>query len=497
MKKVIWPKLTVRRRIIISNFIMVFVPVFLLIAFCLLVFTGLRATGSFRDRELELFWPEAGSSAALQLGLSHLRAHVDWKWRINKENNALPRHCASMEKMGVKIAVIDDDIPVYETEPGNAWSLLQKTYEIAPQGGNVFLWNDDGLVYRYMSQEQHSVAVAVGKIPFKVGSSYFPDSIEVILRNFGIVLAILAGVIIILVGIMLSRYLSRQILVPLTELQKSAKRIEAGDYATKVMVYNKDELGDTAAIFDEMRQKLCHERKLHEVYEHNRRELLAGIAHDLATPLTKIQGYTSGVLDGVANTTAKKRHYLELVLRTSQNMERLIQQLFLFSKLELNKVVFNLEKTDLANIINEFVTAQTDILQENKFWLRHDIAADLLNNTPVLLDKVQFQRVLENILSNSIKYKNGDIGSLSISLTVLTDVYRLILTDSGCGVAKDDLERIFESFYRTDKARSETTKGSGLGLAVSRKIIENMQGHIYAKTAETGLSIYIELPIAK
>ena len=115
--------LSVRKRLLFNNFIMVLVPVLLLVISSTAIFMGLRATGNFRDREIELVWPEAGDSAAIQLGLSHLRAHVDWKWKDNSVG-AIHRHVATLERAGILVAVVDDGAEVYETVPGTADSLL-------------------------------------------------------------------------------------------------------------------------------------------------------------------------------------------------------------------------------------------------------------------------------------------------------------------------------------------------------------------------------------
>ena len=488
-------RLSVRQRLLISNFIMVLVPLLLLVSSVGVIFVGLRATGSFRDREFELVWPEAGDSAAIQLGLSHLRAHVDWRWRAGTSPAPIRRHVATLEQRGIQTAVLYDGTVNYETIPGTAQSLLEQSYARAPQAGNAFIWDERGLVFRYLSEEQHAVAVAIGEVPFKVGSSYFPDTIEHILGDVAILAMVLAGLVIILTGTLLSRNLSRKILLPLDELRQSARRIERGDYVTPVRTYRADELGETAAVFESMRQQLQQNRELRQLYDKNRQELLAGIAHDLATPLTKISGYTSGLLEGIADTPEKQRHYMELVQRTSLSMEQLVQTLFLFSKLELGKVVFQWETIDLAEMLTNFVNSHRGVLAEQGFQLTFHI--DTIAPALVRIDTIQFQRVLDNILSNSIKYKDGPLGSLKITLRADGNAYHLKFIDDGRGVSPEELEKVFDGFYRTDKARSATANGSGLGLAVTRKIVEGMHGEIWAEMGvKKGLRICLTLPRA-
>lgn len=484
--------LSVRHRLLINNIIMVLVPVLLLAGIGSIIFHGLRATGSFREREMEILWPEAGDTIPVMLGLSHLFVNVDGGEREN-----LARHMESMEEVGIGIAVIRDGELAYETEPGTAQGLIAASYQAAPGDGNVMRWDDTGLVYRYVSTDKKSIAVAMGPVPFLIGRGYFPPHTGWIWQFLGWGLFLLMAGIIVFVGFLLARRISHDIVQPLEELQRSARRIGQGDYDTPIESHGIDELGETAAVFEEMRRQLQAGRKLRDQYEKNRQELFAGIAHDLATPLTKIQGYTGGILDGIANTPAKQRHYLELVYHTSQSMENMVHELFLLSKLELGKAVFQWENAALAPLLEQYVSLQAETLRDQEFSLTF---VNELGKTPavVKLDRIQFHRILDNLLSNAIKYKNDGAGSLIIHLQAKDGGYLLEVEDRGRGVAQQELGRIFESFYRTDKARAGVARGSGLGLAVTARIVEAMGGRIWARPAmPQGLCICIWLPQAE
>lgn len=292
--------LSVRYRLLLNNVIMVLIPVLLLVGIGSAVFHGLRATGNFREREMEILWPEAGDTIPVLLGLSHLFSNVD-----GGEDEKLERHTKSMEELGIQVAVIRNGRLDYETEPGSAQALIDASYQAASGEGNVMRWDESGLVYRYVSRDQESIAVAMGPVPFRIGEGFFPPHMGLIWQAVGWGIFLLAAIIIILAGTFLVRRMSRDIIQPLTDLQRSAHRIGQGDYDTPVQSHGTDELGETAAVFEDMRRQLQAGRKLREQYEKNRQELFAGIAHDLATPLTKIQGYTSGILDGIANTPEK------------------------------------------------------------------------------------------------------------------------------------------------------------------------------------------------
>lgn len=480
--------LSVRHRLILNNIIMVFVPVLLLIIIGSTVFYGLRATGNFREREIELLWPEAGNSVPVLMGLSHIFTNVD-----GGERESLGRHVASMEAAGIEVAVVRDGEVVYETVPQQARSLIAESYRLAPSTGNVLRWDEDGLVYRYVSQDGRSIGVALGGVPYRIGWSFFPPHMGLVWSLIAIGVFLLAAAVIVFIGFLLVRRMTRDIVAPLEDLQQASRRIANGDYDTPVASHGTDELGETAAVFEEMRRQLQAGRKMRDAYEKNRQELFAGIAHDLATPLTKIQGYTGGILDGIAATPEKQKKYLELVYHTSQSMEQMVHELFLLSKLDLGKVDFQWENASLAPLLQQYVDLQKEALSAQGFSLRFENR--LPGESPVVLDRIQFQRVLDNVLSNALKYRDSDNGSLTVRLAAKDGGYLIECEDRGRGVAQEDLGRIFESFYRTDKARADVAKGSGLGLAVTARIIEAMKGRIWARPAvPKGLCICIWLP---
>lgn len=480
--------LSVRHRLILNNIIMVFVPVLLLIIIGSTVFYGLRATGNFREREIELLWPEAGNSVPVLMGLSHIFTNVD-----GGERESLGRHVASMEAAGIEVAVVRDGEVVYETVPQQARSLIAESYRLAPSTGNVLRWDEDGLVYRYVSQDGRSIGVALGGVPYRIDWSFFPPHMGLVWSLIAIGVFLLAAAVIVFIGFLLVRRMTRDIVAPLESLQQASRRIANGDYDTPVASHGTDELGETAAVFEEMRRQLQAGRKMRDAYEKNRQELFAGIAHDLATPLTKIQGYTGGILDGIAATPEKQKKYLELVYHTSQSMEQMVHELFLLSKLDLGKVDFQWENASLAPLLQQYVDLQKEALSAQGFSLRFENR--LPGESPVVLDRIQFQRVLDNVLSNALKYRDSDNGSLTVRLAAKDGGYLIECEDRGRGVAQEDLGRIFESFYRTDKARADVAKGSGLGLAVTARIIEAMKGRIWARPAvPKGLCICIWLP---
>ena len=503
-----WRELNIRQRLLLNNVIMALLPILLVLILVIGVLLGFKATGSIRDRGTELFWSEAGSAGPVQMGLSYLRAHVDWADEGGERSSALSlgRHVRTLEERGIRIAVVDGNQPVYETEPGCLSEVMAQVKAKTETEGNFYLWDEHGLYFRYTTTEHGgSTAWAYGPLPFMVQAGYLPlqvrDWTEYIMWSLLLFFAVVIG----FTSWRLSRWLGRGVVEPMEQLQKSARRLGKGDYLTPIDLHTGTEskgsaglvreIAETGEAFEQARQQLLANERLRDAYESSRLELLAGIAHDLATPLTKIQGYASGIKEGIARTPEKKEHYLDMVLQTSRSMERLVRDLFLLSKLELGQVEEERESVVLADLLRSFVTDQQVLLAVQDFKISLHVSP-ACEKRKLSLDKSQFQRVLDNLLSNSLKYRRPEEqGTLQISLEEAgAGLLHMEAADNGRGVAEEELPKLFESFYRTDKARSGTSQGSGLGLAITREIIRNHGGKIWAEANHPhGLKIYIEL----
>lgn len=307
--------------------------------------------------------------------------------------------------------------------------------------------------------------------------------------------SIAALIIILITNLMLSYGMSRDLVNPIYRLSVATKRIRDGDLDYSINYRGDNEIGALCEDFDQMRLQLKESKRLQKAYEDNRRELIAGISHDLGSPLTLIKGYVSGLLDGIADTPEKKDKYLKTILDTACDMDKLVDELFLLSKLETDNFTFDFSQIDISEYFDSKVSdlpmltgsANIECVFEN----------DCPKGVYVLLDKLQITRVIKNVIHNSVKYNTNENPKLKISLKYYKTYVDLSISDNGPGVASEDLEKIFESFYRTDKARSNSTKsGSGLGLAIAKRIIIGHNGTIKAELNESGgLTIIISLPV--
>lgn len=298
--------------------------------------------------------------------------------------------------------------------------------------------------------------------------------------------------ILVLTNGLLTYYVSKSIITPIKKLSIAAKKISKGDLEYSIQSNKGDELGQLSNTFEEMRLKLKEAKEAQLQYEKNRQELIASISHDLKTPLTSIKGYVMGIQDGVANTTEKLERYMDTIYKTANDMDGLIDELFLYSKLDLQRIPFHYEKVDLHSFF-------ADLVDELRFDLEKEQGtATLLANKEdsyiVEADREKLKRAVTNIIQNSLKYMDKTHKEIQVQLLPNPDEVIVEIKDNGSGIRKEDIPFIFESFYRTDSSRNSSTGGSGLGLSIVKKIIEEHGGIVWADSElGKGTSIYFKL----
>ena len=220
--------------------------------------------------------------------------------------------------------------------------------------------------------------------------------------------------------------------------------------------------------------------------------MVVGISHDLRTPLTSIQGYMKGILDGVADTEEKKRKYLKTAYEASKDMNVLLQKLFDFSRLESGNMPFHMVPVELLEYMNAYVARQEVALSPAQVRFHGGWEGKYLPD--ILLDPEQFQRVLDNLLENSRKYSEAEPVTVWLNAGVKGSWVYLEWKDNGPGVPEEKLGFIFDRFYRCDEARSQ--KGSGVGLYVVKYIMERHGGEIQAEN-DKGLKLTLLFPAAE
>ncbi|WP_102711999.1 sensor histidine kinase [Paenibacillus castaneae] len=300
-----------------------------------------------------------------------------------------------------------------------------------------------------------------------------------------------------LTSLLLTYFVSRSIIRPIKKLEAAALQIKDGDLTHKVVATTRGEIGQLSIAFEDMRVRLKHSIDQSLQYEENRKMLLSHISHDLKTPISAIKGYVEGIMDGIANTDEKRIRYMETIYRKASDMDQLIDELFLFSKLDLQTVAFDFKVIDMSRYMEHFLDEQRFDLEKSGVRLIYENSG--MHPTMIAADPDKLSRVLTNILNNCIKYMGQQLEEsrkeIHVRLKELDEHILVEIEDSGPGIEKEDLPYIFDRFYRAEQSRNSETGGSGLGLAIVKQIIEGHGGMVWAENAEkSGARFCMKLP---
>lgn len=294
----------------------------------------------------------------------------------------------------------------------------------------------------------------------------------------------------------ISRCLTKTVVQPLIALERNTREIMNNQEISPIdsfmeVEHSSEEIEQLQESFKKMWTDLYLAQVEKKKYEDNRNELISNISHDLKTPMTSIIGYVEGLKDGIANTEEKKQAYLNTIHEKSLSLNEMIDELFLYSKLDIDSLHFTLEKVDfipyIQNILEEF-------RWDDSVKIHFHFPA---NKLFAMLNIIQFDRVMANLIQNSIKFRDPQKEKLQLKIDISQEKNRIKLTftDNGIGVLQEDISRIFDRFYRADKSRTPTVKGSGLGLSIVKQIVEHHCGSIEAKSQiGNGMIITIILP---
>jgi len=274
--------------------------------------------------------------------------------------------------------------------------------------------------------------------------------------------------------------LTSDIIRPLRKLENGVNNIKEGNLDFKLESKKKNEIGKVIKYFDVMRMELKKSIDRQVQYEDNRKELISSISHDLKTPITSIKGHVEGIMDGVANTPEKLDKYLNVIYKKSEDMDQLIDDLFLFSKLDLDRVPFEIREVPIIGLINEVVGEMKLEWENDTQKINLNINDESIKKVSLDIDQQQMKRVLINLIQNSMKYMDKENKEINITVNNNKDYLQVIIADNGMGIEEQHLDHIFDRFYRVDESRNTSTGGSGLGLAITKQIIEQHQGSIFA-----------------
>lgn len=342
---------------------------------------------------------------------------------------------------------------------------------------------------RYFIGSQFDYYLKEDKISIFLVTNYYEMRKDV--GSGATILTISIICILILTTLVLTYSIYKDITKSLGKLRHAANEMKSGNLDYKIEKHLNDEIGDLSLAFEEMRLKLKHSLEVQRKYEENRKTLISNISHDLKTPLMSIKGHIEGIKDGIAHSPEKMDKYINTIHEKSKDMELLINELFLFSRLDLEKEEFNFQTVDIIEFLRFSI-------EDLSFDLEKIGGKITLNNEEESLyikaDLQKLKRVILNIVGNSIKYRRKEPLTIDIDVKKLENEVVVGIKDNGKGISQENLSLIFDRFYRADKSRNTSIVGSGLGLAISKQIIEKHGGKIWAKSKENqGTSVFFSL----
>ncbi len=300
--------------------------------------------------------------------------------------------------------------------------------------------------------------------------------------------------ILIFTAMMLMLWIYRGILRPLNILRIGMSQIKDGDLEYSVQSETEDEIGQLCEDFEEMRIRLKELIDNRLKYEEDIKELISNISHDLKTPLTAIQGYAEGLIDGVAGSPEKQEKYLQTILSKANDMVILVDELNFYAKIDCNTVPYTFKEIKIREYFDDCIEEIGLDLEVRNVEVQYYNEID--SGTKVVADAEQLKRVINNIIGNAVKYLDKPKGIIQLRLHDVGSYIQVEIEDNGVGIPKVDIPYIFERFYRADASRNSKKGGSGLGLAISKKIIEDHGGRIWA-SSEQGVGTTVLFTLRK
>ena len=327
------------------------------------------------------------------------------------------------------------------------------------------------------------------------GSAFIVSDVSNVIPEVGhFFYEILIGIVVILIltSAALIIWIYRAVMGPIGKMQTAAQNIKDGNLDFELKPEADDELGKLCQSLEEMRGRLKESAEEKLKYDKESKELISNISHDLKTPVTTIKGYAEGIIDGVADTPEKIDRYVRTIYNKATEMNTLINELTLYSKIDTNKIPYNFNIVSANEYFNDCADDLSVELSAQNVGFGYFNYVE--KNVRIIADPEQVKRVIHNIVNNSLKYMDKPKGMINLRVKDVGDFVQIELEDNGKGIAAKDLPNIFDRFYRTDASRNSSTGGSGIGLSVVKKIVEEHGGKIWATSREeTGTTMYFVL----
>ena len=303
-----------------------------------------------------------------------------------------------------------------------------------------------------------------------------------------------ATIILVFTALSVGLWIYRSIAVPLVKLKKATQNIKEGNLDFVLEVEGKDEFSQLCQDFEEMRKRLKESTEEKILMDKENKELISNISHDLKTPITAVKGYVEGIMDGVADTPEKMDRYVRTIYNKTNEMDHLINELTFYSKIDTNRIPYTFSKLNVEDYFSD--CAEELGLEMETRGIELVYANYVEKDVQVIADGEQIRRVIHNIVSNAIKYMEKPKGIIQLRVKDVGDFIQVEIEDNGKGIAAKDLPYIFDRFYRTDVSRNSSKGGSGIGLSIVKKIMEDHGGKVWA-TSRLGIGTIMYFVLRK
>ncbi len=345
-------------------------------------------------------------------------------------------------------------------------------------------------IYTHMAQKHYGEegSQAIINAPFFGEGPYTQAQIQQLSAE----LIVLVVLVLAITAVFMTLWLYQSMMSPIKKLQKATQNIKEGNLDFTIESDSEDEIGELTRNFEEMRQRLKESTEERVRSEQENRVLISNIAHDLKTPITAVKGYAEGLVDGVADTPEKLNRYVQTIYNKANEMDRLINELTLYSNIDANRIPYNFDKINAKAYFDDCIEDIGMELETQGIKLTYENNVE--DDVQIIADPEQIMRVINNIISNGVKYMDKPYKLIGIRLRDVGDFVQIEIDDNGKGIALKDLPYIFDRFYRTDSSRNSKTGGSGIGLSIVKKIVEDHGGRIWATSKEgVGTTMYFVL----
>ena len=463
--------MSIKKRLFISNILMIIIPV----CIALMVSAFSLAIVSFSMRNDSGFG--VGNGSMYYRYCTTIVQSVKQQIEIGKQDFSDAKSMCDTYQMHLLVRKQSETFFDYGDADAADEDLLEATSYL---DGDISVAAD-------MDRSVYKVSFAIENVDYTVfvfGSHTDVNNkgIKEVLWIVGMITFVTVMLSIILINKYLVKGAIKRIEDPIELLLKGVEEIEEGNLSYRISYPYEDEFAKICEAFNHMAVQLENYNKQITENEISRKELLAGISHDIRSPLTSIKAYVDGLCEGVADDEEKREQYLRVIKRKTDDIDRLVSQLFMFSKLELKDFPISLVKTDISELVTQYVMDYGKEYEDKGLNLHLNEA----EKCKAFIDIEQFIRILDNVVGNSMKYKSKEQGNLYITVRKVLGRVKILIEDDGAGVPKESMDKLFDVFYRMDKARSNPSAGSGLGLAIVARLIDKMEGSVKAFESEYG-----------